>query len=102
MPAIDRSITIDCRYEIEKIVDMRVMGGAANKIELKAHPFRRGQVGKGIVGDLEFKIRWKGWAPEFDEWKTEEQIEAPQLMADWVKLVNKEHRVPRPGECDVI
>ena len=36
-------------YEIEKIVEMRVMGGAANKIELKNHPFRRGQVGKGPV-----------------------------------------------------
>eukprot|EP01048_Picozoa_sp_COSAG05_P010101 COSAG05_NODE_871_length_6848_cov_2.508372_5_plen_1448_part_00 len=99
----------DEEYEIEKIVEMRVMGGAANKIDVKNHPFRRGQVGKGIVGDLEFKIRWKGWAPEFDEWKTEEQIEAPAIMADWVKLVNKEERVPRcnkelgaEGGCDLI
>lgn len=101
-------------YEIEKIVEMRVMGGAANKVDVKNHPFRRGQVGKGMVGDLEFKIRWKGWAPEFDEWKTEEQIEAPAVMADWVRLVNKEERVPRmcpagsdsdasfQGRCDLI
>ena len=87
-------------YEIEKIVDMRVMGGAANKVDVKNHPFRRGQVGKGMVGDLEFKIRWKGWAPEFDEWKTEEQIDAPAVMSAWVRLVNKEERVPRPSPDD--
>ena len=87
-------------YEIEKIVEMRVK--QEGKVDVKNHPFRRGQAGKGDVGDIEFKIRWKGWDSSFDEWKTEEQISAPAVMSAWVKLVNREGRVPRPGQCDLV
>ena len=38
----------------------------------------------------------------FDEWKTEEQLGCPSLIARWVRDTNAKGTVPRPGQVDVI
>jgi hypothetical protein len=87
-------------YEVEKIMEMRVK--MEKRKETTNHPFKAGQSGKGEVGDLEFKIRWKGWAASFDEWKTEEQLGCASVLAAWVKQVNARGEVPRPGGCELV
>eukprot|EP01047_Picozoa_sp_COSAG01_P005290 COSAG01_NODE_179_length_22923_cov_25.190535_23_plen_867_part_00 len=87
-------------YEVEKIVEMRVK--REKQKDNTNHPFKAGQQGKGEVGDLEFKIRWKGWDSKFDEWKTEEQLGCPEVVAAWVAQVNQRGEVPRPGDCELV
>jgi transcription antitermination factor NusG len=62
-PPIVKSINNDeeDEWEIEKLVDRRR---------------RRNR--------LEYLVRWKGWSPEYDEWKTVDQLEnARQMMRDY-------------------
>ena len=98
-------------YTVEKIVDMRVLNPESSKKNVKKnepgickhfHPGGAGRTGRGEAGELEFRIRWKGWAPEFDEWKTEKQLDCPSLLAKWVTEGLAKGNIPRPGDVDLV
>ncbi|CZR56070.1 uncharacterized protein PAC_05958 [Phialocephala subalpina] len=50
----------ESEYELEKIVASKPNGS----------------------GQLLYLVRWKGWGPEFDEWKTTEDLEHAQDLVD--------------------
>eukprot|EP01051_Picozoa_sp_SAG22_P009252 SAG22_NODE_759_length_7426_cov_15.767572_2_plen_1028_part_00 len=102
-------------YEIERIVDMRVLnpdktakgtgqgvGKNAPNVCKHFHPFAAGGRGRGEAGELEFCIKWKGWGSEYNEWKTEKQLDCPALLARWVRETLAAGKIPRPGDVDLV
>lgn len=68
--------------------------------QIVAERKRKGRGGRRIT---EYRVRWTGYAPEFDEWLSSRQLRnAPKILDEWAKRSNPElPYVPRATDPDI-
>jgi hypothetical protein len=49
-------------------------------------------------GNKEYLIKWKGWSHKYNQWRKEEDIQAPELLQAWSR---REKKKPQIQEVDI-
>lgn len=63
-----------------------------------AERMRKGRGGRRLK---EYRVRWTGYAPEFDEWLSKRQLRnAPEIVNEWLKRSNPESMDPAAATVD--